>query len=313
MGSNLCCDHSRNKALFCDLSFEESDDPSGEDFNPFKNRVQNQQVHTTSSPKMELIKLPETLMRSSDSELPCFRRNCQSAPCRYNTERSTLRRPRINEKYDVEPSLAEKIQQYKCRSVGAIRGEQHARSYCDALENNTLEELDRTFQMATSIVQKGADIDEELKRQDKLIEQASEDIHASGEIVSETNWRLRGMESWGGKAANLIWRKKPRTPNVYPEYLSTYSGLQIVRNVPGSQGSSRTSSPRSTNSKQSQIKEKVNQISSTLDLIESQQVSFGDILHHQEEGLSTFESHMERFDDKLQKQTVLVRKIVKNN
>jgi len=206
----------------------------------------------------------------------------------------------------AEKSLKQRIEERKRNTVTGIsfiRGECEAMQYCDGLEKDTWMELKDTCQIAETIVQKGADIKEELARHDRVIHEANRDMHSTEQDINETSWRLKGMMSLSGKIGNLIWNRKPKA--------QAFSDFHESRGFRTSSTSlspfSPYRSPKRTT--QQQIKAGVVQLNMTLDKVRSQQLDIADELQHQEEQIKEFELNIGRIDGKILRQNDLMNSI----
>jgi len=239
----------------------------------------------------------------------------RTAPKIFNTtfERPTLA-PKskstvvINQRRRVscEKSLKQRIEERKRNTVmgiAFIRDECEAMQYCDGLEKDTWMELKDTCQIAETIVQKGANIKEELARNDRVIHEANRDMHSTEQDINETSWRLKGMKSLRCKIGNMIWHRKPKA-----QAFSDFYESRDFRTPSTSMSPYSTHiSPKRTT--QQQIKAGVVQLSMTLDKVRSQQLAIADKLQHQEEQFKEFDINMGRIHGKIHQQNDFMNSI----
>jgi len=207
-------------------------------------------------------------------------------------------------------SLKQQIQQRNRDTIGSdafirgLRDEYEARQYCDAVMENTLMELQNTCNVAENIVQTGADMSEELARQDRVIQQADRCVHSTEQDLNETRWRLRGMMHLRGKLVNFIWDKKPVAKS-YSDFASE------TREFRTSTASLSSYLPHSSQKKttEEKIKVGVDRLSSTLDKVQRQQLAIADELEHQDTKLNKFDLNMGRVHGKIYRQTDLITRL----
>jgi len=277
----------------------------------------------TSNPRIFVEPALDDWMNSSESEenparlyapYPQDDMIFQSAP---NGRLSPVIRLRTRSKSAVLPNrrqrgavslkqqIRERIQERKRTTIvgaGFIQDEYGARQYCDAVMQNTWMELQNTCNFAESIERKGADMCEELARQERVICKADNCVYSTEQDLNETRYRLRGMKSLRGKVANFLWHKRPEAKSYSDIVIETRefrtSSTSLCPYVP-------YSSPQKAT--QYQIKAGVDRLSATLDEVKRQQLVIADELQHQDKKLSEFDTNMGRVHGKVHCQTDLIR------
>jgi len=287
MGSSLCTGNSCKPLVFLDppvLGDQENVLENEEDLGRFYRAPGSSCVHFRTAPNF-----------NSTFERPTPAPRIKSA--------LVLNRHRT---VNCEKSLKQRIEERKrntVANVSCLRDECEAMQYCDALEEDTWIELKDTFQVAETIVQKGANIKEELARHDWVIHSANRDMHSTEQDINETSWRLKGMKSLSGKIGNLIWHKKPKA-QAFTDFHESRDFRTASTSI--SPYSPYRSPKRTT---QQQIKAGVVQLSITLDKVRSQQLAIADELQHQEEQFTEFDINMGRIHGKIHKQNDLMNSI----
>merc|ERR1719334_1608858 len=95
-------------------------------------------------------------------------------------------------------------------SVVNREGELQAKRYCKMVTDDTLEHLRHTIRTASSIVDKGTAINDELARQDRVLTKAGSDIAIAEYETDQTTEKLKGMKSLGGKLRTMVRKKEPK-------------------------------------------------------------------------------------------------------
>jgi len=253
-----------------------------EDFRRFYNAALTSGVRFQSTPNMinSTLKRSPALPRRKSAEVPNGdRRRCP------------------------EKSLKQMIQERNTIvNPGCFRDDYEAMQYCDALEEDTWMELKDTCQIAETLVQKGADIGEELTRENRVIHKANRDMHSTVQELKETSYKLKGMKSLGAKLGNFIWKPKAHSSSDFMcesrDFRTTTISLSAY---------SPYSSPKRTS--QQQIKAGIGQLSLTLDKVRSQQLAIADELQYQEEQFQEFDRNMERISGEIHQQNDLIYSI----
>jgi len=309
MGLSLCyrSPTSRNKLLFQseDITDIDSDnDASGvlKDRNQIKTKFQNEayeeeDVYYTNedaesdNPRAVTQQIPKgppkpLLMRSSKSKSePLFRRKRgqQSLRARISARNSN----RFHNEF---------VGQKRAASV-----------YVNALEESTTVDLRAAYRDAESLLEKGNDIHEEVKRQSKIIKQANRDIEATEMDICDTSHRLKGMESVGGKLKNIVWRKPARPQGIFIHECDDWSSNSRRCSNP----SARHPSYNDKMTNQELIKEGVDRLVHVLDVVEHTQEDISKELGKQEKHLQCLDHNIDHIEHKIHNQTKIMKKVRK--
>jgi len=227
--------------------------------------------------------------------------------------------PKPNERSAIKPtvkswcqkSLAEKMAERRNNpnprnefTVEGVKGEREAKSYMNALQKNSAAQITETFETLESMIQKETDTLVELKRQGKVVKQANRDILAAEKDISDTNYRLKGMQSVGNKLANIIFGK----PSSAPIYVSD-DELDI--------GYRRSSStpiklPSRVGSKSEWINDGIDQLCHLLDIVEHKEIELGYELEKEEEAMNRLDQNMDHIEEKITNQSKLMKSMTRN-
>merc|ERR1719233_676846 len=74
--------------------------------------------------------------------------------------------------------------------------------------DDTLKHLSQTITAANIAVETGAEINNELARQDRVLSNAGTDISTAEYDTDQVTQTLQGMRSLRGKLKSVIWKKK---------------------------------------------------------------------------------------------------------
>merc|ERR1719285_423301 len=94
-------------------------------------------------------------------------------------------------------------------SVVDRKAESAAKKYQDLVRNDTVKHLRNSVRVASSIACKGADIQEELRRQEHVLRKVDTDISYAEYETDQTTETLKGMKSLRSKFTSAIRKKKP--------------------------------------------------------------------------------------------------------
>jgi len=179
--------------------------------------------------------------------------------------------------------------------------ERVAKEYAEALEDNTLEHLNKTVGYAGLIVNKGAEINEELTRQGNVLRKADINVLQAEHDVEQTIETLRKMKCPGGKAKSVFMGGKPVLKT------STFIDNDALTKIPSMFECSRYVKPRSISlpvnikptedTKQQQIMNVMGDLHAALDVITIQQLDTAEALKCQEEHMLVFEDEICKMDD----------------
>jgi len=185
--------------------------------------------------------------------------------------------------------------------------EREAKSYMNELQDNTIGHLRKTCSTLETIIQKENDTMEELKRQDKVVKQANRYIHATGEDLNDTDWRLKGMQSTSNKLENMF-RKKPKhcmSPQICTLSKELENGYRRRFTTPIKLPSQRCGN------KSNWINEEVNQINHLLGKVEYKVIELGHELKKQETALHRLEQNIDQIGIKIPNQTKLISSLTR--
>jgi len=210
-------------------------------------------------------------------------------------------------------SLQERIKDWHRSSVPNPKGEAQAEEYCNMMMGDTLKHLNRTVRMASSIVEKGTDINQELARQEHVLLKAENDLCMAEYETDQATETLRGMSSLTGKLSSIISKKEPKLKvnpfsNINMDLLDGEPGLCAFSRMSNCQ--SICSSKVETDTQKNQLKQGMGNLHQALDIIASQQMDAAWALERQEGRLSVFENQMSTTQQKINCQSQLMNKIM---
>jgi len=239
-------------------------------------------------------------------------RKCVSMPLDLSKDPMEERRKEENSRVRGY-SLTERLKERRHSSVVNREGELLAQKYSNMIKNNTLEHINKTVCVADSIVQKGANINEELNRQERALCKIDKDmsnIKYDTEVTSQT---LKGMTSLKGKLASKLSRKKPkREAEVVSEMnfdlLNGQSGLCAFSKTASCE--TMTATETFGNTQEDQIKAGFGKLHNALDLIKIQQLDTEWTLQKQEGRFIVFEDNLGTTQEKIRQQNVAMNKIM---
>jgi len=299
MGLSLCSDVMRTKWTSKQGSFvleEEIEDEVDEPFPPVIQPLED------AINKMLNTPIISPSMTPSPRRTPSPRMHLEASPNRHNLNRLSpggrSLKQRIDERHRSLSPMA--------RQVSGL-GEREAKDYEDFVEEDTWHHLTDTLRIATSILQKGDDMSEELNRQVGVTSQANSDILACEEDLAEMGHMLKGMKSVKGKVSNMVFGKMHR---LHTHGFRGDPGAKYRRRRSQSMPSSLIKYRKSQEyTRQQQIAGGLSQLNLTLDIIESQQLDIAEELEKQEGSLQEFNSNLSRMDDKIKSENDIMRSI----
>jgi len=304
MGACNCTDSTRNKIWFKsgDIPDNDSDNSASgvrQDQNLIISRFENkayEEEDYNEEAGGNILDSGTQQIRKTLSPLPSFSKTSQSEPF------FGIRRGR--------QSLLAKITK---RSINPFHDEFAGQKYAvslylhAAIEERTSLELSATYRNAGSLLEKGNEIHEELRRQGKIVKQANRDIEGTEKDISDTSHRLKGMKSLKGKFENTTWRK-PGSPQVTVIHESDdeCSNVRQCSNLPP-----RLPFNHDKVTKQGLINEGVDRIWHVLDEVEHTQEDIGKELGKQEKNLQSLDHNIDHIEHKIKNQTKIMRNIRK--
>jgi len=223
---------------------------------------------------------------------------------------SPLKQPRFGGRCR-QLSLAEKIQERRKNPNSYddfVEGEHQAKMYINKIEDNSMKQLTETFETVGSMLEKETAIQNELKRQGEIVNQANRDVRAAEKDIDDTSHRLRGMRSLGGKVASLVSRRAH-----VKSAPASDSDHESENNFPPELTESMTSLPslQPNQSKQEWLCQGVGQLCSLLDVVETKQLDIGHELEKQHETMKILDENIDNIECKIGHQTNLMKSITK--
>jgi len=218
-----------------------------------------------------------------------------------------------------ESSVQEKIQDRHRSSVVNPEGELQAKRYSKIVTDDTLGRLRDTICLASSIVDKGTDINDELARQERVLSTAENDIAIAEYETDQSTEKLKGMKSFKGKLASILWKKEPKLRiNEFSKETRTFSdvNLNLLKGDVGlcsfstMQTNTASISENNEDVEQVKINAGIGQLHKTLDAITVQQVETLWALENQEGRLSVFENSVSTTQQKINCQTQMINSIM---
>jgi len=221
-------------------------------------------------------------------------------------------------------SRLEKRKDWHRSSIFNPEEELKAKRYSTIVSDDSLKHLRETIRTASSIVDKGTAINDELARQENVLSKAENDIAFAEYDTEQTTQTLKGMKSMKGKLASVIWKKEPKLRiDEFRKETSTFSkvnfnlleqdvGLCAFSKMQGSKASSLSKdiSEDTEDMQQTQIKAGIGQLHKALDAITRQQVDTAYALDKQEGRLSVFENRVGTTHQKINCQTQMINSIM---
>jgi len=211
-------------------------------------------------------------------------------------------------------SLQDRMKDRSRSSVVDREMESTAKRYCKMVREDSMRSLHQTISVASSIVEKGSDINKELARQEQVISMAETDISIAEFDIDEVTDVLKGMSSLRGKLSSVLKKKKPKLKVTPPRNMD----MNLMNGEVGLFSFSKISTPESSSpskgseedTHQKRIMEGIGHLNQALDAIAVQQLDTAMTLDRNEEGLSVFEDQMTRTHQKIKSQSKMMNKIM---
>jgi len=221
-----------------------------------------------------------------------------------NTERTTKR--------SCGYSLENKMKDWHRSLAIDIKAERAAKKYTEMVKDDTLKHLRNSIFVAGSMVRNGADINEELRRQEGVLRKAETDMSVTEYKTDQTTQTLRGMTSLTGKLTSTLRTKKAKLK------LQTYNDYDLLNGEMGLCSLSKSCSGLSTpqykgsikDKKERQIKAGMGELHTALDFITMQQIDAAWTLNGQDGRLSVFEKKLDRTHSKINSQSQVLNSIM---
>jgi len=222
--------------------------------------------------------------------------------------------------------MEKKMKDWPRSSVLNPEGELQAKRYSKMVTNDSLRHLRETIRTASSIVDKGTSINDELARQERVLSKAENDIAIAEYDTDQTTETLKGMKSLKGKLASVIWKKEPKLrinkfnketsafSNVNLSLLNEDVGLCAFSKMQSSKVSSlsKDMSEDTVDKQQTQIKAGIGQLHEALDAITLQQMDTAYAIDKQDGRLSVFDNRISTTHQKINCQTQMIKSIMGN-
>jgi len=211
-----------------------------------------------------------------------------------NTERTSRR----NRGY----SLEDRVIDWHRSLVKDIKGEREAKKYTELVKDDTLKHLRNSIVVAGSMVGKGADINKELYRHERILRKADTEMSIAEYHTEQTTLALKGMTSLTGKLTSNL--RKPKLN------LKFYDDFELLNGEMGlcslTRGWSGLSTPQYKcslkDTKERRIKEGMGELRTALDVVKIQQLDAAWTLYQQKDHLSMFEKKLDRTHTKINNQ-----------
>jgi len=215
-------------------------------------------------------------------------------------------------------SFPEKMANWHQSSVMNREAELRAKRWCKMVTDDTVENLSHTVRIAGSIVEKGVAINNELARQGTLFSKAETDISLCKYETDQVTETLKGMRSLRSKLKKVIWKKEPKFKmDEFDSKTTPFSKvkLDLFEQNRESCSLSTCKSPSlskdtSEDVQQNQIKAGIGELHNALDIMAIQQMKVASALDTEEERLSMFEKQLTATNEKLTRQSRMIRRII---
>jgi len=217
-------------------------------------------------------------------------------------------------------SFQKKMIDWHQSSVVNRQAELQAKRWCKMVTDDTLKHISHSVHIAGSIVEKGVAINNELARHGSLLSKAETDISLSKYQTEEVAETLKGMRSLRSKLKNVIRKKGSKLKmQEFDSKTGPFNkvNLDLFEENVESCSSSKTESKSPSLSKdtsddmqQMQIKAGMGQLHMALDIIAVQQMDVALALDTQEERLSMFENQLTTTNEKINRQSRMIRRIM---
>jgi len=307
MGLKLCSDCKREKPKIEDVNYSsllEEDNSKACIYNPSKEELKTQFSSVTVKPP-KLAQLNIEILAGNTNSANNSGGNITSeipeSPA-HRLPRGRSLRQKLNERKLINSCPQTPLGYY---DEEERQGEKEAKFYIDTLEDNTLTHAQEANSLTESMVNKGARIAAELRREGEVIMKANRDMINAENEINQTRHTLNGM-TLHGKIANY-WRRKPK-PTEYPvdnEREPDY--LPRSLSLPAKFAYKYRSSPADT--KQQQIKDSVKQMIFNIDTLREQNEGIAEEIMFQEPHLQLMSDNMNRVQSEIVRQTTRINEM----
>jgi len=314
MGVCFCSDENRNPIFLDPPSSNENDEPS------FNFKKDNSVIFCSQ----RSIRSSTTSRKNEEqsNELHHGLRHCKSTPI---PGKSTP----LAVSFRSSASISQRFQERKQKREASLRGEYVAQEYAKKVEDDTLERVTNSLCITGMIMKKSEDMNIELKRQGDVLIRANGDINDIELELDETQSKLVGMKSIGGKMVSMMRPHKPKLHlHGFSSRRATWGSkdrrnsitnvddhCKVQKRISINNGRRRSISDTSglrksvTSSSQYQIREGVKQLSLAFDTLHDQQKDFGDEIKNQDKHFSVFSTTVGRTEAKIKCQSELINSI----
>jgi len=244
---------------------------------------------------------PDFFQSASIRSLPDFHREPKKFPLRERA--STMRMTGIMSGFSPD---------YRIERWEEAKAEHMAKKYSDLVQQDSLKHISHTVHLASSIVGKGADINEELRRQERVLRKADADITIAEYHTDQMTETLKGMRSVRSKLLGTIWKKKPKVEvQIFNDFdlengemgLSSLSRMLSLQTKPLYDGSWK-------DTKQQQIHGAMGELNAALDVIKVQQMDAASALNRHEKYLAVLGNKVDSTDTKINDQRQVISSII---
>jgi len=214
-------------------------------------------------------------------------------------------------------SFHENMKVWHRSSVVSPEAELQAKCWSNMVANDTLKHLSHTVRIASSTVETGVAINNELSRQDEVLSRAETDLSISKYETEQVAETLRGMRSLRSKVKNVMWKKSPKLKiNEFDSKTSSFSNVKLELfeedvtscSISNMECKTPSSSPNTSEDiQQIQIKTRLGQLHNALDIMAVQQMNVAWALDTQKTRFNIFEDQLTRTNEKINRQRRMIR------
>lgn len=206
-------------------------------------------------------------------------------------------------------SLQDRMKQRHRSPVVNLKAERAAKQYTNKLKDDSVKHLRHTVRIVDSIGGKKADMNEELRRQERVLRNADYDISYAEYETDLITQRLKNMRSLRSKLASTIPKRKPKL-NLQP-----FNDFDLLDGETRFWSMSRTCPTKSRpimggTPKAAQIKSAIGELHAALDVVKVQQMDTSRVLKRQVGHLATFEDKLDCTNTKINTQSKVVNSMI---
>lgn len=234
----------------------------------------------------------------------------KSTPAFVSNQRAKPKRPTGRNR---NFSLEKRMQEWHRSMVVDRKAECAATQYIDLVKDDTLMNVRQTVCVASSITDKGADINKQLRRQEQILYNADLNISYVENETDQLTETLKGMSSLRGKLSNNLRKWKPKRK------VQTFNDIDLVDGEVRQEAMSRRicstksipvsgRSPKDT--KEQQIKAALGELNAALNVIKVQQMDTAWALDRQKGHLAVFENKFDSTHSKIHEDNEILSGII---